>query len=324
MEGDTTLSPALGPRPVEPWREPTEAFLRFLQYQKLSSAYTVRNYRFVLAEFARWIRQPFRWEELKRETFRDYLYWLGRRRLSAGSVRLRIAALRSFYQYLLQQEKVAANPLRGLPAPKRPRRLPVFLTLEQMARLLQAPSEKWKQRQNNRSRGQRWERWQYLRDRAWLETLYGGGLRIGELVRLTVFDFDPSSGILRVRGKGRKERLCPIGEAAKEAIQAYLQVRPLSSEALFVGPSGKPLTVRNLQKLLKEYLKLAGLDFRITPHKLRHSFATHLLDRGADLRSVQELLGHAHLVTTQIYTAVTTERLLKEYARTHPRAHAEP
>ena len=286
------------------------------------SPLTVRNYRQALEEFYRSVA-PRPWWTLQPRDFKNYLYQLAReQKLGPASIRLRFAALRSFYAYGVRQGKIAENPVKAIPLPKRAKRLPVFMTKDQVAALLQAPLLKWKafQQASAKRKGLSWDRWQMRRDRAWLETLYGGGLRIQELAGLQVENFDERGECVRVLGKGNKERLCPVGSAAAQAIREYLREVPREHAALFVSHRGEQLTPRFYQLALKEYLRLAGLDHRLTPHKLRHTFATHLLDHGADLRSVQELLGHAQLTTTQIYTAVSAERLKKVYQRAHPRA----
>jgi len=251
--------------------------------------------------------------------FKNYLYKLAReQKLGPASIRLRFAALRSFYQYGLQQGQVRSNPVKGISLPKLGKRLPVFLTEAQVVALLDAPRRKWELKTARGARKKReWIRW---RDAAWLEVLYSAGLRISELTGLNQDSFDARGGCVRVLGKGRKERLCPLGEPAVEALRHYLDLCPHESKALFVSERGERLTTRFIQLALKEYLLLAGLDHHLTPHKLRHTFATHLLNHGADLRSVQELLGHSQLTTTQIYTGVSVDRLKKVYDKSHPRA----
>jgi integrase/recombinase XerC len=224
--------------------------------------------------------------------------------------------------------KVESNPASDLSLPKLPKRLPVFLTREQVIALLEAPAhlcaeaeaKKVKSKPSEQADGRLTKEWQFLRDAAWLEIFYSSGLRLSELVGLTLAQIDLRQGIMRVWGKGKKERLCPLGKAAVRAVEHYLQRRPHVSEWLFTSANGNPLTGRAVQMLLKKYLAAAGLDHELSPHKLRHTFATHLLDCGADLRSVQELLGHAQLTTTQIYTSVSVERLKKVYGDAHPRA----
>jgi integrase/recombinase XerC len=297
-----------------------EAFLAHQRDVKGQSGLTVRNYAQALREFSRTVT-PCRWAELKALDFKNHLYALMRgNRLGPASIRLRFAALRSFYTHGVRQGHFRDNPVKGIPLPKIPRRLPVFLTLEQVGQLLAAPRRKWVQVSRKSRRGMRWEEWQMWRDLAWLETFYSTGMRLHELVGLKWGDVDDRQAVIRLVGKGRKERLCPLGEPALQALQTYRDLCPYPQERVFVSGQGRPLTGRSIQILLKEYLALAGLDHKISPHKLRHTFATHLLDHGADLRGVQELLGHANLVTTQIYTSVSSERLKKVYDAAHPRA----
>lgn len=311
------------PPPEEKSPDPlAQDFLKYLREVRGQSRLTVRNYEQALREFYRTVT-PRSWLKLQPLDFKSYLYALVReQKLGPASLRLRFAALRSFYNHLVKQGKLPENPVQRVPLPKLPRRLPVFLTQGQIGALLEAPFKKWAVRQKARSpkRGPRWEEWQMRRDAAWLEVFYSAGLRIHELIGLRRRDFDEYTQCVRVMGKGRKERLCPLGELAAQAVIRYLDLRPGPVDFLFISGQGKPLTARFIQLALKEYLELAGLDSRLTPHKLRHTFATHLLDHGADLRSVQELLGHAQLTTTQIYTAVSAERLKKVYEKAHPRA----
>ncbi len=298
------------------------AFLAALREQRNCSPLTARNYGAALSEFRResgiaswWAAGP--------APFRAHLYRLARDgKHRPGSIRLRFAALRSFYRWALREGRVAENPVLGIPLPRLPRRLPIFLSREQVARLLDAPHQKWAQRAGagKKGPGRGWHEWQCWRDAAWLETFYGAGLRIAELSGLERRRYDSAQGLVRVMGKGRKERICPVGEHAVRAIDRYLDLCPHESRFLFVSAGGRPLSPRAIQLSLKDYLRRAGLDPKLTPHKLRHTFATHLLDHGADLRSVQELLGHAQVTTTQIYTAVSTERLKKVYQEAHPRA----
>lgn len=299
---------------------PAEEFLTQLQQERSHSPLTVRNYRQALSEFYATVA-PRPWKELQVSDFQAYLYQLMRaQKLKATSIRLRFAALRSFYQYGIRNGWVLENPVKQVPLPKLAKRLPIFLTEEQVLLLLGAPQKKWESVLKSRKKN-KWREWQMRRDVAWLEVFYSAGLRIQELVRANREDLDFDRSCLRVMGKGRKERWCPLGGPALAAVRAYLEIKSRSEEpALFVSEQGRRLTPRAIQLYLKEYLQIAGLDHRLTPHKLRHTFATHLLDRGADLRTVQELLGHAQLTTTQIYTAVSAERLKKVYERAHPRA----
>lgn len=304
-----------------------DQFLDHLSAERGASVYTQRNYRQALHEFWRWHQQerqqPPAWTRLARDDFRHYLRSLGRHNLSRAATQLRFSALRSFYRFLIRRGVLAATPIKNLAMPKLEKRLPKFLTPLQMVDLLQAPL---KDLEVQRAGGKAdVDDAPCLRDVALLETIYSCGLRVSELCGLRAEDINWNEELVRVRGKGKKERLLPIGRPALNAIQACwnrLPQPPAGTEAVFqANPSHiKPMYPRLVQLRLKRYLALAGLDPQLTPHKLRHSYATHLLDAGADLRSVQELLGHAHLVTTQVYTHLTTDRLKKAYDAAHPRA----
>jgi integrase/recombinase XerC len=313
----------LGPK--DPW---LDRFLEHLATDKAVSLYTQRNYRQALNEFLRWHNQERQqspaWGGLQRDDFRSYLRYLGRHNLGRASIQLRFSALRTFYRFLVRQDAVAASPIKNLALPKLGKRLPKFLTPQQMVDLLEAPRKLPVQLGKRDPDGRRAEAL-CRRDVAILETIYSCGLRISELCGLVAEDLDWQEKVVRVRGKGKKERLIPIGAPALKAIQEYWEVLPQSPTdraSVFRANSGRVNAVapRSLQLRLKKYLAIAGLDPHLTPHKLRHSYATHLLDAGADLRSVQELLGHAHLTTTQVYTHLTTERLKKAYDQAHPRA----
>ena len=304
------------------------AFLQHLATDRGASVYTQRNYRQALLEFSRWHQderqKPPAWETLQRDDFRSYLRFLGRHTLGRAAIQLRFCALRSFYKFLIRHGTVAASPIKNIALPKLAKRLPQFLTPQQMVDLLAAPLKLLPAPEAPES-GAAKATLLCRRDIAVLETIYSCGLRISELSGLKAGDLDWSECAVRVRGKGKKERLVPIGEPALKAIRAYWELLPEmpagESPAFFNGGKGlRPIGARDLQLRLKKYLVLAGLDPHLTPHKLRHSYATHLLDAGADLRSVQELLGHAHLVTTQVYTHLTTERLKRVYDDAHPRA----
>ncbi len=304
-------------------------FLAHLATDRGASAYTQRNYRQALMEFARWHRDEHQalpaWEKLQRDDFRNYLRHLGRHNLSRAATQLRFSALRTFYKFLMRHGVVETLPIKNLSLPKLEKRLPKFLTVQQMKDLLEAPVKLLAGRKHQGGPGRPVSAVACLRDVAVLETIYSCGLRISELCGLRAEDIDWSERLVRVRGKGKKERLVPIGEPAWKAIQNYwgvLKHPPSGPSSVFFAETRKvaPLKPLQLSRRLKQYLVIAGLDPALTPHKLRHSYATHLLDAGADLRSVQELLGHAHLVTTQVYTHVTTERLKKAYDAAHPRA----
>jgi len=304
-------------------------FLAHLATDRGASVYTQRNYHDALNEFARWHlaeRQSSPvWDKLQRDDFRNYLRYLGRHNLSRAATQLRFSALRTFYKFLMRHGVVEMLPIKNLSLPKLGKRLPKFLTVQQMKDLLEAPVKLLESRKHKQGPGRPISTTACLRDVAVLETIYSCGLRISELCGLRAEDIDWSERLVRVRGKGKKERLLPIGEPAWKAIQNYwagLKQPPSGPASVFLAETKKaaPLKPLQLSRRLKQYLAIAGLDPGLTPHKLRHSYATHLLDAGADLRSVQELLGHAHLVTTQVYTHVTTERLKKAYDTAHPRA----
>jgi integrase/recombinase XerC len=276
-----------------------ESFLDYLRAERDASPRTLRNYGAELRAFQAW--RPMDWRRVDAFGLRAYLAHLNQRRYGRATIQLKMSALRSFFRWLVRQDKIQQNPAVGLTLPRARRRLPRFLSVEQVEALLRAP--------------------QNPRDRAILETLYSSGLRVQELTGLNDDDLDLVGEVVRVRGKGKKERWAPLGAPAVRAIQDYLGGRPRAARGpLFVNRRGGRLTPRSVQRMLKKYLRQVGLDPSLTPHKLRHSFATHLLDAGADLRSVQELLGHANLATTQIYTHVTTERLKRVYDQAHPRA----
>ena len=269
-------------------------------------------------------KSPPAWEKLQRDDFRGFVRFLGRNNLSRAATQLRFSALRTFYKFLIRHGVAENSPIKNLSLPKPEKRLPKFLTKEQMEALLIAPFELLKIRSQKKP-GRPVSQIAALRDVAVLETIYSCGLRVSELCGLRVDDIDWSEQIVRVRGKGKKERLVPIGRPALMAIQDYWNTfkQPPAGRRRFFLPRQKSarrsVAVASARRL-KQFLAIAGLDPSLTPHKLRHSYATHLLDAGADLRSVQELLGHAHLVTTQVYTHVTTERLKKAYDAAHPRA----
>ncbi len=309
--------------------------MQHLATDRGASQYTQRNYRQALSEFAAWHeterRQGPDWAALGRDDFRAYVRFLGRHNLGRAAIQLRFSALRTFYRFLIRHGVLAASPIRNLALPKQGQRLPKFLTAKQMVDLLEAPLKLFQAGEGpgpvaaGRRKRRQTAAWLCRRDMAVLETIYSCGLRISEVCGLRVDDIDWNERLLRVRGKGRKERQVPIGQPALDAIQSYWELRgssPAGDSPVFLSKPKKtvPLSPRVLQLRLKKYLAFAGLDPLLTPHKLRHSYATHLLDAGADLRSVQELLGHAHLVTTQVYTHLSTERLKRAYDQAHPRA----
>jgi len=310
--------------PSDKW---IKKFLEHLATERGVSPYTLRNYRQTLTEFVRWHReerqQPPAWKTLQRDDFRSYLRSLGRSKMGRAAIQLRFSALRSFYKFLVRRGEAESSPIKNLQLPKLGKRLPRFLTAQQMLDLLRAPLKELAALQQASETPV--PTGDYHRDVAILETIYSCGLRVSELCGLMVEDLNWNDQLVRVRGKGKKERQVPIGAPALESIRAYWQKLdhpPALSSPVFLRNASdlSALYPRLIQLRLKRYLEIAGLDPQLTPHKLRHSYATHLLDAGADLRSVQELLGHAHLTTTQVYTHLTTERLKKAYDGAHPRA----
>ena len=276
--------------------------------ERNASEHTRRNYHGDLARFFRCLGHT----NLRAVTPLDVRRFLAEessRSYTKRTIARRLSCVRSFFRFLCREGILKQNPAAVVPTPRMERRLPQFLDEQQAARLVEQPTA---------------GTWQHLRDRAILETLYSTGMWVSELAGLNLEDVDAVSGTAVVRGKGKRERLCPIGKTALAAIHRYLAARPTKKlkvpYALFVSQKGGRLTVRQVDRLLQRYAKQAKLPVAISPHGLRHTFATHLLDRGADLRSVQELLGHRSLSTTQIYTHVTPQRLKKVYDAAHPRA----
>ena len=250
------------------------------------------------------------------DTVRTYLAFLNEKQYSKATIARKLATLRSFYKFLVKRTQVSSNPVVAVRTPKQEKKLPRFLEYEEVKKLLDTPPV------NN---------WLGARDRAILETLYSTGIRVSELVALNMDDIDFLGEVVHVRGKGKKERIAPIGSSALQVIQHYMEFRNkraqsnsnFDSKVLFVNKHGRRLSTRSVRRKMDKYLKMAGLDPAISPHTLRHSFATHMLNNGADLRSVQELLGHQSLSTTQIYTHLTTKKLKEVYENAHPRNNGD-
>ncbi len=290
-------------------------FLHFQGTEKSASPRTLGNYRHALAAYRTWRGDAFAgWKNETADGFRDYLLDLMKSGYKRSTIRLRFAALRSFYKFLVLRRGLKRSPVGEVQLPKAERSLPVILSISQIDELLGIPLKVPLAKQS--------AEWLPLRDVAILELFYSCGLRVSELIGVEVKDMDFIGETLRVRGKGSKERLVPVGGPALAAIQRYRQAAKITNGPLFIGKRKvrTRLTQQAVDQLLKKYLKLSNIPFAISPHKLRHSFATHMLDAGADLRSVQSLLGHASLSTTQIYTHVTKERLKEAYDTAHPRA----
>ena len=285
-------------------------FLRYLTVERNASPRTLKAYREALTAFRAQNDKP--WKQCAPDDFRDYLFALMKREQARSYIRLQFSVLRRFYRFLAERKKLRYDPLRDLQLPKLEKKLPLVLTRQQIDELLAAPLKIDKNRAA--------PKWMPLRDAAIMELFYSSGLRLSELTALNVDDVDLYTESLRVLGKGRKERVCPVGLPALEAISKYRAAANVHSGPLFINKARRRISVRSVWLTLKRYLRHTSIPVAISPHKLRHSFATHMLDRGADLRSVQALLGHASLSTTQIYTHVTVERLKKAYAGAHPRA----
>jgi site-specific recombinase XerD len=289
-----------------------EEFLRYLEVERNASARTLVAYRVALAAFRGQPKVPRPWKRCTADDFRDYLFHLMKSGQARSYVRLQFSAFRTFYRFLVERKGLAKDPVRELQLPKSEKKLPLVLTRQQIDELLSAPFRAPKEKAA--------PTWMAARDAAIMELFYSSGLRLSELAALDVCDVDIYTESVRVFGKGRKERVCPVGAPALEAISRYRATANVQSGALFINKSRRRISPRSIWLTLKRYLRHTSIPIAVSPHKLRHSFATHMLDSGADLRSVQALLGHASLSTTQIYTHVTVERLKKAYAEAHPRA----
>jgi integrase/recombinase XerC len=298
-------------------KEALAEFLRHLALERNASALTVKSYREDLTQAIDFFTsrpgaEAITLEQLTSRHLRAFTVWLHEQHYAKSTIARRLTALRSWFRYLCRQGTLQANPADGLRTPRQEKKLPTFLTEDALQQLIASatgtePLE--------------------LRDRALLEALYSAGLRVSELTGLNLDDIDLGEGVATVRGKGKKERLAFFGRSAMHALRAWLAVRPQvlgtkQTDAVFLNKNGTRLTVRSVGRVLQKYLAQAGIGAGASPHSLRHSFATHLLDRGADIRSVQELLGHRSLATTQVYTHVTTNRLRDSYDKAHPRAAA--
>lgn len=284
-----------------------EKFIRYLEIEKNYSLHTILNYKLDLEDFYKFLG-GLELEKVDYLLLRKYLAVLKEKNLGARSIGRRLSALRSFFKFLTRDGYLKTNPILMLSSPKLEKHLPSFLTEEEVAKLIESAFGK----SEKDERG--------LRDRAVLETFYSTGMRISEVAGLSTQDIDFISGTLKVFGKGKKERIVPIGEAAIASIRRYLEKRKKQNEALFLNKNGTRISTRGMRDIFEKYVHLSGIRHGVSPHTLRHSFATHLLNRGADLRTVQELLGHVNLSTTQIYTHLTTERLKSIYDKAHPHA----
>lgn len=291
-----------------------QGFLRYLRIERNSSEHTLKSYKDDFASFNEYLNDrvgtELSPEEITIPVLRGYVTYLHECQYARTTIARRLACMRSFFRYTTREGLTPTNPAKALRTPRVGRKLPNFLTAEDVVKLLEAPPA-------NTTAG--------LRDRAILETMYSAGLRVAELVGVNVDDWDREANILRIRGKGKKERITPVGTYAAKALDRWMEVRvesptgkPQEVAAIFLNKFGKRLTTRSIGRILEGHIATCQLQQKVSPHTLRHTFATHLLDGGADLRSVQELLGHKSLTTTQIYTHVSTRRLKETYEAAHP------
>jgi integrase/recombinase XerC len=285
------------------WEESAQRFSEYLRYEKGVSRHTLQAYLSDLRQFRVFLGEipP---AKVDAERIRHYVASLFRG-IHPSSISRKVSALRTFFRFLVRSEAIRMSPAEELVLPKIPKRLPRFLIQDEAVQLVEFVSGDGPS---------------VLRDRAMMELLYGSGLRVGELMGLDLRDLDREGAWVRVRGKGNKERVIPVGTKALAAIDLYLQKRGENPGPFFTNSSAKRLTCRSIQRIVKKWALKAGLMKRTTPHTLRHSFATHLLEEGADLRGIQELLGHSSLSTTQRYTQVSVQRLMEVYDKAHPKA----
>jgi len=308
-----------------------EHFVQYLRGEKNASEHTIANYLMDIRQFVEltWggeAKVPYRWREADRFSARKFIVFFQKLEMEPTTTGRKLSALRSFYKFLVREEYVPDNPFVGLPLPKKGHYLPTVLSVNEVTQLLEAPHQMAAAKKPTTI----FQEYMPVRDTAILEVLYSTGMRIGELVGMAERQIDILSGIVSVLGKGKKERLCPLGRPAEIALQNALSMRSEVWNSLgqkgdprnvtFLNKNGGAITARSVERMMKKVVAYCGLNSGISPHALRHSFATHLLDCGADLRSVQELLGHASLSTTQIYTHVSVEKLKRVYEEAHPRA----
>jgi len=288
-----------------------DAYLAYLRHERNASPHTISSYKIDLSQLAAYLEaRKLKLPQVDNVVLRGFLVELYQRQLTKTSAARKLAAIRSFFEFCVRRKWVEDNPAKVVATPRLDRHVPRFLSEDEMVKLLEVPP-------SNDALG--------LRDRAILEFFYATGIRVSELVGADLDDINLDEKMVRVRGKGKKERLLPFGRKAAASLEAYLRVRAsfplvLGESAAFLNYQGTRLTSRSVQRLVTKYFKLAALRTKISPHALRHSFATHLLSRGADLRVIQELLGHESLATTQKYTHVDVKHLLDVYRKAHPRA----
>jgi len=299
-------------------------FIHYLTAEKNASPHTCRGYLTDLEKFEEFLKNSemclspagkIEIEKIDRLAIRKYLSFLHRKN-KKSSIARKLSTLRSFFKYLVREQLISSNPAKIVSTPKVEKPLPTTLTVDEVFRLVESP-EKHSKKLLSDTKGNR-----ISRDRAILELLYSSGLRVGELVGLNLNHLDLDLGIVKVMGKGRKERIVPMGEKAVDALKAYLDERGVISEEapFFINPKGERLTARSVGRLIKKYTRSSGIFRKVSPHSLRHTFATHLLDAGADIREIQEMLGHASLSTTQRYIHLSMGKLMEVYDKAHPRS----
>jgi len=290
-------------------KEILSKFLEYLEYQKEYSSNTLKAYETDILQFLNFLKKGKirSFKEVEYRVFLDFISSLkSDERYTEKSIARKVASIKAFFKFLYSRRLIKNNPALLLYTPKVPEKLPDFLSEEEVVKIIESPQGK---------------SWQVLRDRAILELLYSTGIRVGELVSLTLKDINFVDETIKVKGKGKKERIVPVGTPAMKALIEYIEQKPYSRvDAVFLNKYGKTLTERSVERLVDKYSKKAGIGKKVTPHTFRHSFATHMLNRGADLRTVQELLGHERITTTQIYTHLTLEKLREFYNKAHPRA----
>jgi integrase/recombinase XerC len=312
----------MAPRRIEN-RGFIDQFIHYLSIEKNASPHTCRCYRRDLEGFEDFLKNSGTYvsstgkvemEKVDRMAIRKYLSFLHRKN-KKSSIARKISTLRSFFKYMVREQVIPSNPAKGVSTPKVEKTLPTTLTVDEAFRLMESPTTiSEKPSEGSKEKG--------LRDRAILELLYSSGLRVSELVGLNSNQLDLDLGIVRVMGKGRKERIVPVGTKAIKALEAYLEKRGMleGEEPVFINSLGGRLTARSVGRLIKRYTRHSGIFRKVSPHSLRHTFATHLLDAGADIREIQEMLGHSSLSTTQRYTHVSMGKLMEVYDKAHPRS----
>ncbi|MCK9265401.1 tyrosine recombinase XerC [bacterium] len=292
-------------------KDTLKKFIDYLTHQKNYSINTTEAYQRDLYEFIRYLTKQHisSLKEVDYQVFMGFLSSLKEKNLADTTMARKVASLKIFFKYLFNRKLINSNPALILYTPRTKEKLPQFLSFDEVIKILEAPYGRT---------------WQIFRDKAILEVLYSTGIRVGELTSLQIRDINIIEELVKVKGKGKKERIVPIGTPAMEAVLTYMEKRPkVAEETLFLNKYRKPLSDRGVERIVNKYAVMAGVSGKISPHTFRHTFASHLLDRGADLRTVQELLGHEQITTTQIYTHITVERLKDFYNKSHPRSKNE-